>query len=98
MRIVFETTPASSKKVEEMLRKDDLVGRQSIYVRNAKALGFEGDKVYIILDCSEEAANKAKELVKDLAKEVVNKEKVLAAFDKIEAEAAAGMGFLLGGE
>lgn len=97
MRTVFETTPAQSKKAEEALLKDDLVGRQSIYIRNSKALGFVGDKVYIIMDGSEQAIARAKELLKDLAKEAANKEEVLATFDRIEAEAAAGMGFLLGG-
>ena len=98
MRVVFEMAAADARKAEETLRKDDLVGRQSIYVRNAKALGLEGDNVYIVLDGSEEAVNKAKELLKDLAKEAEKSEEILAAFDKIEQAAASGMGFILGGE
>ena len=94
MREVFELKPANLSKAQELLGKDDLTSRQSMYVRTAVSLSIKSDNTYIILDGSADALKKADELLKSLATKAKNKDEILKKFDAIENASAEGFGFL----
>jgi len=96
MREVFEVSSDKARQAEQMLREDDVMGRQSIAVRNPGILGMDGDEVYIIINGSEEAIEKAKEMLKDIAKVSEKRAKVLDKFDELEDRTADAFGSILG--
>jgi hypothetical protein len=82
----------------KMLEKDDLVSRQTITIRNAKALGLEGDSTYIKIEGSPEALQRALEIVEDneLGEKLSNDD-AKDIYDKIaeeEESASEGMGMI----
>ena len=97
MREVWLVTTDKRPKAEEVLKTDDLVSRQSIFVRAASALDIDEDGFFIILDGSEKALERAGELLKDLAKKYGKKELVLQKFDELEAATTEAFGFVIGG-
>ncbi len=94
MREVYEVKPANLAKAQEVLGKDDLTSRQSIYVRTAASLDIKSDKTFIILDGNADALKKADELLKTLAVKAKNKDEILKKFDAIENASAEGFGLL----
>jgi uncharacterized protein (DUF2164 family) len=86
----------NSKKLEEKLKKDDLVSGASIKVRDAIIVNKDG--VYFYLEGTEDKIKKAKELAKDLADEVLGeeKEKVVKILKEEEERAIEGFGAILG--
>ena len=94
MREVFELKPSNLSKAQEVLGKDDLTSRQSIYVRTAVSLSVKSDYTFIILGGSAEALKKADELLKSLATKAKNRDDILKKFDAVENAAAEGFGFL----
>lgn len=83
------------KKLEERLKKDDLVSGASIKIRDASILGKEG--FYFYLEGTEDKIKKARELAKDLAEEVKEeKEKVIKVLKEEEEKAIEGFGAILG--
>ncbi len=83
-------------KVENIIRKDDIISRQSIAIKSCVALGFKEDGMFLIIDGAEDAIKKAKELLKDIASEYKEKESVLKKYDEEQDQAAEGFGFILG--
>ena len=96
MREVFLVLGDKKQKAEDALKKDDIVGRQSIVIRMCSSLGFKEEGFFIILDATETAMKLAKELVKDLAMPYKDREKVLKKYDETENQAASGFGFIMG--
>ena|SRR3989338_9020541 len=96
MREVFLVLGDKKQKAEDALKKDDIVGRQSIVIRMCSSLGFKEEGFFIILDATENAMKLAKELVKDLAMPYKDREKVLKKYDETENQAASGFGFIMG--
>ncbi|MBI4153299.1 hypothetical protein HY497_02140 [Candidatus Woesearchaeota archaeon] len=94
MREVYEIKPANLSKAQEVLGKDDLTSRQSMYVRTAVSLSIKSDNTYIILDGNVDALKKAEVLLKSLATKAKNKDDILKKFDAIENTSAEGFGFL----
>ncbi len=94
MREVFELKPANLAKAQELLGKDDLTSRQSIYVRTAASLSIKSDNTYIIMDGIPDALKKAETLLAGLAVKAKNKDEILKKFDAIENASAEGFGFL----
>ncbi len=84
------------KKLEEKLKKDDLVSGASIKIRDANILGKEG--FYFYLEGTEDKISKAKEISKELAEEVKEEEKikVVEILKKEEEKAMEGFGAILG--
>ena len=93
---VFLVASENKGKAEEALRKDDLVGRQSITVRDAKHLDIDEEGYFIIIDGGEDAIKRAHELLDKLAKKYEHKDKVIDKVKKQEDEAAEGLGNILG--
>jgi hypothetical protein len=86
----------NSKKLEEKLKKDDLVSGASIKVRDASILNKDG--VYFYLEGTEDKIIKAKELSLGLAEEVWGNEKenVIRILKEEEEKAIEGFGAILG--
>lgn len=84
-------------KAEDALKKDDVVSRQSIVIRECSAMGFKEDGYFIIIDASHEAMKKAEELLKGIAEKYSAAKEVLKRFDESEENAAEGLGMILGG-
>ncbi|MBI2583333.1 MAG: hypothetical protein HYW25_01580 [Candidatus Aenigmarchaeota archaeon] len=95
MRIVFEISGDKLSQAEQLLKKDDIVGRQSIAIRNASVLGLEGD-IFIIIDGNEAAIKRAQELLKGIAQKSKKEDLVLKKYDELEEKAAEGFGAILG--
>lgn len=94
---VFEIDKGKGSDAK-MLEEDDLVSRQTITIRNAKALGLDGDSTYIKIEGSQEAIERAVEMVEDndLGKKADDDE-AKEIYDKIaeeEESASQGMGMI----
>ncbi len=97
--VIFEISKEKEEGIN-LLKKDDLVSRQSIMIRDAKSLGMEGDSIYVKIDGSEEAVKLAEEIVREneLGKKL-SEEEAKPIMDKIKEEeesASEGMGFIFG--
>ena len=94
MREVYEVKPANLAKAQELLGKDDLTSRQSLYTRTPASLGIKSENSFFIIDGNADALKKAAELLKNLAVKSKNKDDILKKFDAIETASAEGFGFL----
>ncbi|MCD6448839.1 MAG: hypothetical protein J7L58_07380 [Thermoplasmata archaeon] len=94
---IFEIKKENESVVEE-IKKDDLVSRQSIWTRDAKSLGIEGDSVFLKIEGDEEAIKKAEEILGERAKKLEGeeRERVNEKFIADEEKASEGMGFIFG--
>lgn len=97
MREVFLVPEKEKNKTEQILKKDDIVSRQSIIIKSAQALEMDEEGYFIIIDGSEEAIQRAEELIKDFASKYKNKEEVLKRYDEQEDNAISGFGNIIGG-
>ena len=94
---IFEIN-AGKESDAKMLEEDDLISRQTITIRNAKALGLDGDSTYIKIEGNPEAIERAVEMVEDneLGEKLSEKE-AKDIYDKIaeeEESASHGMGMI----
>jgi hypothetical protein len=83
------------RKAEEKLKMDfDVAAKQSITLRDARALGLNYDGSFFLISGDDTGVNKCKELIKEFVFEV-KKEDLEKAKEKIKQEeeaAAEGMG------
>ncbi len=94
---IFSVDNEKKNKIKDVL-SDDLVSRQSITQRDAKALKIEKEAQFVMIEGDDSALAKAKELFQELgtliegseAEEIYNKLK------EDEEGAAAGVGFIFG--
>ena len=98
MKAVFFMGMENYSKAKNIVFADDMLARQSVNFREARALGLHKDGYYLEIDGPQEAIHRAKELLKDIAKEVEHKEKeeVLHKIKEEEDKAAEGFGSLFG--
>ncbi len=98
MKILFYLEKDKYQKVSDLVMKNDLLARQSINFREAASLGLKEAGYYLEMDCSEEAVEEAKKVLKDLAKELSgkDKDKILEIIAKQEESANAGFGSIFG--
>lgn len=97
MKIVFFTKEKT--KVDEIVKKDDLISRQSLLWRSAKSLGINdkfADGYFLVIDGNEDAIEKAKELLRDLAEVIDDSEKIIQKIKEDEEKAMEGFGNILG--
>jgi hypothetical protein len=90
--------PATQAANVDLLFKDDIVGRQSVTVRDAKSLGLKGNDEYVVVEGSEAGVARAAELLKSIAKPLDAKkaDAVYRRFKAQDEEAASGMGLIFG--
>ena len=94
--VIFEVKTPDTPKIQDLL-KDDMTSRQSIVIRDAKALGYKDDVTYVQIEGSPEGVKHAEEVAKTLTFTVVPEKKAKEIAEKIkqeENEAASGMGMI----
>jgi len=86
----------NSRKLEERLKKDELVSGASIKIRDANIVNKDG--VYFYLEGTNEKIEKARELSKDLAEEISGEEKesVIKILKEEEEKAIESFGLIIG--
>ncbi len=91
--------PAAQSAAMDLVYEDNLAGRQSITVREARTLGIGGEGNLVLVEGSEDGVARAEALLKDHAATLVGTESETAykAFRAQDDEAASGMGFVFGG-
>lgn len=97
MYAIFSVKPEDKPKMDEAF-KDDLVGRQSISVREAKVLGSERAGFLALIEGAEEAIKKARELFEEIGEEVKGGEskRIYDKFKSQESDVAEGVGLIFG--
>ena len=90
--------PKGSSSVLGKIVQDDIVSRQTIVVRDAGSVGLEGEDTIILIEGSEEALEKAKEIVSDSGSllESAEKEDVYNRIKEAEDSVAEGLGLMFG--
>jgi len=82
-------------KMREMYQ-DDLIGRQTIIKRDARSLGLDGNEVYMVVEGSPEAIEKAKNIAREFVIEGKEAEDIYKKIKESEEEASLGMGAIFG--
>lgn len=79
--------------------QDNLAGRQSITVREAKTLGIGGEGSLVLVEGSDDGVARTDALLKESATALTGAEAEAAyrAFRSQDEDAASGMGFVFGG-
>lgn len=93
---VLHVKSENKQKVEDILKRDDVVNRGSITIKAPSSLGIEEDGYFFILDMPESSLKRAEELTKGLTEKYKNKKKVLDAVEEQENAAIEGFGNILG--
>ena len=97
MYVIFSIAKENTGKINEAL-KDDLVSRQSITIREAKVLGEDVEGTFLLVDGTEEAIGRAKEIFQGIG-EALPEDKAKSVYEKFKAEedaVAGGVGALFG--
>jgi len=90
MKIVLEVEANNKQAVEKILKSDEIVSRQSIIIR------IYDNKCYFLIEGSEEAIKKAKEITKDFAKICERQEEIIKRIEDEENNAMYGFGNIFG--
>ena len=82
------------KRAEELLKKDDITARESINIRDAKALGLNHDGSIFYISGTDHGVEKCKEVLKEFMVEIDSKElhKAKEKIKEEEEKAAEGFG------
>ena len=80
----------------ETLYGDDLVSRQSIVKRDGKSLGLDEKKNYILIEGSDDAIKKAREIAGEYEIKGEEGEKIYRKIKESEESATLGMGAIFG--
>lgn len=97
MKEVFFVKSENRSKAEELIKKDDLISRGSITIKEAKSMGTDKEGYFIILDTSDEGIKKAEDLLKDIAEKYEKRDEILSKIKEQEDSAIEGLGSILGG-
>lgn len=91
--------PSAQLAVMDAVYQDNLAGRQSITVREARTLGLSGEGSLVLVEGSNEGVARAETLLKDAAKSLTgaDAETAYQAFRAQDDQAASGLGFVFGG-
>lgn len=83
----------------DLVYQDNLAGRQSITVREARSLGLGGEGSLVLVEGSEEGVARADALLKEAGTALAGAEAEAAyrAFRSQDEDAASGLGFVFGG-
>ena len=97
MYVIFSVQPEKKSKADELL-KDDLVSRQSIVIRDCTSLGMKDLGLLIMIEGSEAAIKRARELFIDTGKALENPQAADAytRFQKESDDVASGVGLIFG--
>ncbi len=96
MQEVFLVKAENKQKAEDIAKKDEVINRGSISLKQPSALGIKEDGFFLIIDAQPEAVKRAEELLKGVAEKYKNKENVLKKIKEEEDKAIEGLGNILG--
>lgn len=98
MKVVFFVQKEGFPGVKGKIYADDLLSRQSITVRDNSAIGVQKEGYYVLIDGTENAVAKAREMLKGAADELKGSaaEEVISAIEGQEENAAEGFGAIFG--
>ncbi len=90
--------PSAKLAAVDGVYQDNVAGRQSITVREARTLDVGGEGSLVLIEGSDEGVARAAELLKDHATLLTgaNAEAAYKAFRSQDDEAASGMGLVFG--
>lgn len=94
---VFRVPPNKAAAMDAVYH-DNVAGRQSITVRDARTLGIGGEGNLVLIEGSGEGVGRAEALLKDSATVLTgaDAERAYQAFRSQDDEAASGMGLVFG--
>jgi hypothetical protein len=92
---IFDVKKEHKSKADEVL-KDDLISRQSIVIRDAKVMDVKLHETLILIEGSDNAIAKAKELFSEIGKRLEGKDRaeVYKKFKDEEGEVLSGVGLI----
>ena len=93
MEVLYFVASDKFQEIEQALLKDDVVSRQSLTFRHASNYGKKEEGTYVKISGSDEALEKAKELIGENGQVVEDKEKETVLKRMTEEEDAAAKGF-----
>lgn len=94
---VFEIRAKDRARYEEAVQ-DDVLGRQSLTLRDAKQLGYtDRDTFFVLVEGTEQGLYRAETLLLEFARRAAKPEEILKQIKDEEDQAASGLGFILGG-
>ena len=95
--IVFSIDNEHKGKIRDVT-SDDLISRQSIMQRDAKALEIEKEAQILVIEGEDSAIDRARELLKDIGEEQdeATSAEILQKIKGEEEDAATGVGFIFG--
>ncbi len=90
--------PSAKLTAMDAVYKDNVAGRQSITVREARTLGLGGEGSLVLIEGSDEGVARAEGLLKDSGTPLTGAdgEAAYKAFRSQDDEAASGMGLVFG--
>ena len=90
--------PSTKLSALDLVYQDNLAGRQSITVREAKTLGVTGEGSLVLVEGNEEGVARADALLKDAGPALAGAEAEAAyrAFRSQDEDAASGLGLVFG--
>jgi hypothetical protein len=94
---IFSVDNEKRNKIKEII-SDDLISRQSITTRDAKAIKIEKEVQFVLIEGDDKAIEKAKELFQDIGTQIesAEAEEIYEKLKEDEQGAAAGVGFIFG--
>ncbi len=96
MYAIFEVEKDKTKHIADIV-SDDLISRQTTVVRDGEGLGMDDEITYVMIEGSEDAVEKAKEMFDEVeVKETDDPEAVYKSIKENEDAAAAGVGTIFG--
>lgn len=97
MYTILKIEKKDSGRIDE-LYKDDTVSRQSIIRRDGISLELKDDSIYVLIDGSEEAIKKVKEIASTFSKTLERKEleEVYKRFKAQDDKSLEGLGSIFG--
>ena len=98
MEFIIFVKKENTRKAEEILKKDDIAARESINIKDAKALGLSHEGSIFYITGTDHGVAKCKELMKDFIVEIDSKDlhKAKEKIKEEEEQAAAGFGGIFG--
>lgn len=96
MKEVYLVESENKNRAEMALKKDDLVSRGSITIRNAASLDMKEDGYFFLIDGSHEALKRAEEIMKGLGNKTKHRDAIIRKIEEQEDAAMEGFGNILG--
>lgn len=96
MKEVLLVKAENKQKVEDILKRDNLVSRGSITIKSPSSLEINEDGYFFILDAQPDVIKRAEELTSGLAVRYKDAKRVIEKVEEQENNAIEGFGNILG--